>query len=81
MGASPDIIFTSSPDFFIIFFILANGSEWRPVLPVILPLCIPEYAPACLILLMEKGGLRWNFMEKEAQGVKSFKENHKQGKG
>nr|GMC80763.1 protein TUB21 [Ipomoea batatas]GME20962.1 protein TUB21 [Ipomoea batatas] len=47
MGASPEIIFTSELDFFIIFFILANGKECGPVFP---PASIPEKAPACLIL-------------------------------
>jgi hypothetical protein len=27
IGASPDIIFTSAPDFFMIFLILAKGNE------------------------------------------------------
>ncbi|KAG1359584.1 putative LRR receptor-like serine/threonine-protein kinase [Cocos nucifera] len=49
IGASPDIIFTSSPDLFMIFFILASGSEWGPVLPDTPPERIPEYVPACLM--------------------------------
>ncbi|RHN75228.1 hypothetical protein MtrunA17_Chr2g0318891 [Medicago truncatula] len=51
IGATPDIIFTSSLEFFIIFFILANGNECGPVLPMP-PFSIPEYAPACLILFL-----------------------------
>lgn len=50
IGASPDIIFTSSPEFFMIFLILANGSEWGPVLPDMPPHIVnPEYLPGCLI--------------------------------
>ena len=49
IGASPDIILTSSPEFFMIFLILAKGSEWGPVLPDTPPHSNPEYAPACLI--------------------------------
>ncbi|WVZ17213.1 hypothetical protein V8G54_010195 [Vigna mungo] len=47
--ASPDIILTSSPYFFMIFFILVKGREWSPVLPDIPPHSNPEYAPACFI--------------------------------
>ena len=50
IGASPDIIFTSSPDLFMIFLILAKGNKCGPVLPDIPPFNIPEYVPACLIL-------------------------------
>lgn len=39
IGVSPDIMFTLSPDFFMIFFILAKGNKWGPVLP---PENIPE---------------------------------------
>ncbi|KAK9103311.1 hypothetical protein Sjap_020565 [Stephania japonica] len=49
IGASPDIIFTSSLDFFMIFLILASGNECGPVLPQMPPERIPEYVPACLI--------------------------------
>lgn len=50
IGASPEIIFTSSPDFFMIFLILARGNEWGPVLADKPPLSSnPEYLPACLM--------------------------------
>lgn len=52
IGASPDIILTSSPDFFMIFLILARGREWGPVLPATPPNSNPEYAPACLISVL-----------------------------
>lgn len=64
IGASPEIIFTSSPDFFMIFFILANGSECGPVFQYI----TPEYAPACLMIGSKTAGDSWRFYWRFMEG-------------
>lgn len=68
MGASPDIIFTSSLDFFMIFFILASGSKWGPVFPDIPPDSIPEYVPGCLIFSLFFFSFFFKFFKTEGGG-------------
>lgn len=72
IGASPDIIFTSSPEFFMIFLILAKGNEWGPDLPVMPPHIINlEYLPGCLIFFE-----RSNFVLSSYRSYETYKVFH-----
>ncbi|KAM1258475.1 hypothetical protein ACFX2J_037911 [Malus domestica] len=73
IGASPDIIFTSSPEFFMIFLILTKGNEWGPDLPVMSPHIINlEYLPGCLICFERSNFVLSSYRSYETYNVFHF---------